>query len=965
MHFVSPPMRKSIRCQGRFSLFHTKGRGFLQFTFAASRIIAKSDKNTYNWLPLSIHLTDTAAVARCLWNEWLSKSVRDRIISSCGSEEAAVSLLVFLALTHDISKATPLFQSMILSSWQGDAYNHMQELQEDAGLQIEPYSRYIHAARLKHALVSQAILQNAGCDKGIASIVGALHGKPADSGCLYDVQNGTYIEETGGTPWDDIQQEYIQSALNACGLSSADSLPRPDQPAQLLLTGLLIMADWIASNTTMFPYIPFEQVKADKTSEERAREAFDSLKLPPPWVIGQQWEADPEGLFKERFAPYSPRPTQAAILTALRMLTHPGIAVLEAPMGCGKTEIALIMAELFALRYGCSGVYFALPTQATSNGIFPRVLRWADSAARDEIYPARHAVRLVHGAAQFNDDYASIARFGEGCQVDADENDSLGVHTWFEGRKKALLADFVVGTIDQLLMMALKQKHVMLRHLGLAGKVVVIDECHAYDAYMSVYLERALQWLGREGVPVIVLSATLPAERRCMLLNAYRNAMNTGALPGTRVKPDAKRPSPPPEPWRTSCAYPLLTLSDGQEVRQVVLPGAGKTTHVTFASLEQGALADHLEQQLAEGGCAGIIVNTVKEAQRQAEILRQRFGTDVLLLHSHFLTPDRIEKENFLMSRLGPKGDRPRRCIVVGSQVIEQSLDIDFDVMYTQPCPMDLLLQRLGREHRHERVRPKRLRDAKCFLLYDGNVPMEASRAEHTWPFKPDAGSRAVYGDYLLMRTLAFLPTVVTLPDDIPTLVQKVYGSESCPKQPDGYEEAREAWRTRLAMKQAKASKFCIEPPDASRRASMMHLLDTDVNDNEKQGEACVRDIDESFEVLVLRRIGGALHFLPWREGGAAIPTLPDADTARRICKQRLRLPAELYYGEIGNTIKMLEAETARLVPAWAKSPWLQGELLLLLDESLSAKLNGQGITYSYENGLQIIKEDDDGSEGV
>lgn len=937
----------------------------MPFTPAASRIIAKSAKDTYTWLPLSIHLADTAAAARCLWHEWLSEAVRNRILASCGGEEKAIALILFLALTHDLGKNTPAFQSGILESWQGDAYRFMRELLESVGLITGPHSRYINASRLKHALVSQAILQKAGCDRRIASIVGAHHGKPADSACLYEVENGTYNEETGGTPWDEIQQEYVQSALDTCGFSSLDDLPRPDQPAQMLLTGLLIVADWIASNAALFPYIPFEQVKAAATSEERARKAFDALHLPPPWIIEPQWETDPEALFGKRFAPYSPRLVQAAVLHALRGLSRPGIVVMEAPMGCGKTELALLLAELFSLRHGCNGIYFALPTQATSNGIFPRILRWADSAARDEIAPARHAVRLVHGAAQFNDDYASIARFGAGSQVDGDGSEPLGVHTWFEGRKKALLADFVVGTVDQLLMMALKQKHVMLRHLGLAGKVVVIDEVHAYDAYMCVYLERVLQWLGREGVPVIVLSATLPAERRCMLLDAYRGAADAAELPRARVKPHSQPPSPPPEPWRASRAYPLLTWSDGRDVRQAALPGGEKSLRVTIEALEQSTLADHLEQQLAQGGCAGVIVNTVREAQRQAALLRRRFGADVLLLHSHFLTPDRIEKENLLLSRLGPGGNRPRRLIVVGTQVIEQSLDIDFDVLYTQPCPMDFFLQRLGREHRHERARPGCLQRAKCFVLYDGSLPLEQSRAVRAWPFLPDEGSRAVYGDYLLMRTLAFLPTCVTLPDDIPALVQKVYGDEPCPQQPEGYAAAREKWLKKLAEKREKAGRFCMEPPDASRGASMMHLLGTEVSDSEKQGEACVRDIDESFEVLVLQRVGGELRFLPWREGGEAVPAAPDADTAKQISRQRLRLPASLYHGTIGNVIKTLETETARLVPAWHQSPWLHGELLLLLDENLSATLNGHRVTYSYEDGLQSAKEDDDGSKGV
>ena len=164
-------------------------------------------------------------------------------------------------------------------------------------------------------------------------------------------------------------------------------------------------------------------------------------------------------------------------------------------MGAGKTEAALVCAEILAAKTKRTGVFFALPTQATSDGIFPRLLDWIKNLDTDSV----HAIELAHGKAQFNEDYQALRLFGGDANVGEDEDDGVIVHQWFGGPKKTLLADFVAGTIDQLLLAALKQKHVMLRHLGLAGKVVVIDECHAYDAYMGQYLYRALNWLGVPG----------------------------------------------------------------------------------------------------------------------------------------------------------------------------------------------------------------------------------------------------------------------------------------------------------------------------------------------------------------------------------------------------------------------------------------------------------------------------------
>lgn len=164
----------------------------------------------------------------------------------------------------------------------------------------------------------------------------------------------------------------------------------------------------------------------------------------------------------------------------------------------------------------------------------------------------------------------------------------------------------------------------MLRHLGLAGKVVIIDECHAYDAYMNCYLDRALEWLGWYKVPVILLSATLPARRRAELIEAYQQ----------------KRRPDPDAPWRFSCGYPLLTWTDGAEVKQTVIPLDTPGQTVKLTPLTEAELPGLLRRKLAEGGCAGVIVNTVKKAQKIAQLLRESLpDKEVQLFHAQFLMP--------------------------------------------------------------------------------------------------------------------------------------------------------------------------------------------------------------------------------------------------------------------------------------------------------------------------------------
>jgi group II intron reverse transcriptase/maturase len=215
-----------------------------------------------------------------------------------------------------------------------------------------------------------------------------------------------------------------------------------------------------------------------------------------------------------------------------------------------------------------------------------------------------HSINLAHGKAQFNSDLKKLRIFeGEGDVSDDDgegEGHMFFAHQWFNGRKKSMLADFVAGTIDQLLLMALKQKHVMLRHLGLAGKVVIIDECHAYDAYMSQYLKMALSWLGAYGAPVVVLSATLPSDKRRELIGAY---LGDDGISGD---------------WAKSRAYPLITYTDGTAVRYMEVADTDKKSRVVAISrLATEDIADMLENMLSDGGYAGVIMDTVGRASQQ------------------------------------------------------------------------------------------------------------------------------------------------------------------------------------------------------------------------------------------------------------------------------------------------------------------------------------------------------------
>jgi CRISPR/Cas system-associated endonuclease/helicase Cas3 len=271
--------------------------------------------------------------------------------------------------------------------------------------------------------------------------------------------------------------------------------------------------------------------------------------------------------------------------------------------------------------------------------------------------------------------------------------------------------------------------------------------------------------------------------------------------------------NPVPE-WAETRAYPLITYSDENEILYREIEPSGRHTRIDIEFAKDEDLSQIVKDSLVDGGCICIIRNTVKCAQETAKQMAALFDKEVVtLFHAQFLIADRITKEDDLRSKLGPEGSRPPLYIVVGTQVLEQSLDIDFDLMITDIAPADLLLQRMGRLHRHERdVRPNRLRGARCIIcgatVKDG-IP------------KFDSGLEKIYGRYLLEATYARLCDVanINLPGDIPGIVQDVYG------EPDGMipeswkSNVDNAWKKhkeRIEKKESKADTYRIRPIEES-----------------------------------------------------------------------------------------------------------------------------------------------------
>lgn len=697
---------------------------------------------------LLAHMLDVAAVAETMLTLEPPAS-RHMAARALGLTEAGLLRWVAaLAGLHDFGKAIPGFQAKWPAGQQAD---------EAAGLRFAPAS----ALRAdQHSLATAALLtpllqQTTGAAalwcRHVVQAISAHHG-----------YHFTSLEVDDGAPsfesplWGDARAQMLEAywaVLAPVGFPSADEC---SLPIVNWMAGLTSAADWIASNPEWFPlgerhddlqaYYRHALQLAEQALPHLGWHAWRPLQDAPatvdallPLIIGR--------------AEASPRPLQQAGDALLRQSSGPSLLVVEAPMGEGKTELAFLAHLRLQAANQHRGLYVALPTQATGNALFKRAITFLRAFA-----PGALDVQLVHGGAAMSDDLAALRDVGSLHGVGDNSADTLAANAWFGQRSRPLLSPYGVGTVDQALYAVLNVKHHFVRLWGLSNRVIVLDEVHAYDTYTSGLIDTLLRWLKALNCSVVLMSATLPRARSRALLRAW----GVG--------------DPPPE-----LPYPRLVLADAAGVRGEHVE-ARTLAPITLHGLDSGleALTTLALEQVVGGGCGAVIVNTVSRAQALYAQLKDQLAArgcgdlDLLLFHARFPADVRQSLEQRVMARFGADVGRPARALLIATQVAEQSLDIDFDFMISDLAPVDLLLQRAGRLHRHAHrhdARPPAHRQARLWV---------AGLLTEALPNLKGTGWGFVYEPYILGRTWALLTreTVLKLPQDIDRLVQAVYDKD-------------------------------------------------------------------------------------------------------------------------------------------------------------------------------------------
>ncbi|MDR2348396.1 MAG: CRISPR-associated endonuclease Cas3'', partial [Bifidobacteriaceae bacterium] len=514
------------------------------------------------------HMLDAAAVGEAIWDHYLSTSLRGRLDAAAGGNGRA--FFAFACGIHDVGKATPSFQRQVEDLWRAV---------RATGLGASPLLRgkgAHHAdagGRIAHDLLAQAGWPVEAVD-WVWPLVAGHHGVIRPGGEIYGRLRGIPPEATGWSDgvwpdpgWQAAQRLLLEVVAQAVGygqLDDAAPVSAPSRGTQLVIAGLIIMADWIASSGACHDKAQLLRELGMAASRRRALDAWRELGLRGGWDLSAP---RPPGLMSRRFG-RAARPIQDLAETAAGELPCPGLLMVEAPMGEGKTEAALVAAEILASRFGLDGLFVGMPTQATSDPMWQRVLRW--TAAVEPGVP----VALSHGKARFNPGWRALIgpEWGVADIYDFDQPPSLEsvagggaaeVARWFTGRERPLLTPVCVGTVDNLLHAATRTRRVALRFAGLGGKVVVLDEVHSYSVYTGKFLQEALRWLGSAGCPVVALTATLPPALKRDLLAAYLE----GATGASRDLPELR-----------GTGYPLITWAcsaDGRPLLKEVAAASG------------------------------------------------------------------------------------------------------------------------------------------------------------------------------------------------------------------------------------------------------------------------------------------------------------------------------------------------------------------------------------------------------
>jgi CRISPR-associated endonuclease/helicase Cas3 len=704
------------------------------------------------------HLMDVAAAALRLQEANPARLRRETSVVGVPAERLTRTS-AFLAGLHDLGKFSVPFQAKVPELWPAALLGPFPGPVHDRG-------HWRNTAIILRWQAAEQELQSLFPElcHGLEIIAGSIaghHGQPPAHDEYRFNRHGFAHEKEVTRPCLDAAVEAMRALRD---LVRPESLPEitDQEQAQAMswrLAGLTTLADWIGSDATFFRFEDPAMPLADywRLALKSAEEAIEAKGLLPlPARAGAGFPALAPGM--------AARPMQEET-DRMPLGEGPMLAVIEDSTGSGKTEAALILAARLMAAGKAEGLYFALPTMATANAMF---LRLGDIRRPLFADGARPSLVLAHGRADLaHGQLAGVANTGNG----GGEDNAAWCAEWIaDNRRKAFFADVGAGTIDQAFLAVLKKKHLALRQYGLAGRVLVVDEAHAFDAYMGRELEILLEVHASLGGSAIVLSATLPAAKHQSIVAAFRRGLGYNRE----------------APFIASGSYPLLTAvgRDGLAEHRVAFSDNLRRTVMIERLAEPRAAHARALEAARKGAAVLVIRNAVDEAAASFEDLRAGHEATTLF-HARFAMCDRQRIEKDALSRFGRDANPEDRAghILVATQVVEQSLDLDFDLVISDLAPVDLLIQRAGRLWRHMDRRPRESRAITGPILCV--IAPDPAEATHEKWLEPALGRGAFVYQHpgVMWRTArtVFSAGMIRTPDDLRPFIERVYAEEDVP----------------------------------------------------------------------------------------------------------------------------------------------------------------------------------------
>jgi CRISPR-associated endonuclease/helicase Cas3 len=708
-----------------------------------------------NWHAAAYHCLDVAASANALLeaNDLLRRQLAELLAIP---ERQLIDLITFWTALHDVGKFSAPFNAQINDLW-------LPDMGERSTVPNTP--RHGEAGFLLWDKIVAADLTEWFPDGRrlvpLARAIFGHHGMPVAERLPTTVKQ--VYRPFGLAAAQDFVRDAAKLLLSEPIHLQQERLVR----ASFAVAGVAVMADWVGSSAA-FSYqnepMPLATYWNTYALAE-ARPAVREFGLIPCASASQSGLVDLMG--DERFADLTPMQRWASEVS---LANAPTLYIVEDSTGAGKTEAALILAHRMIASACASGVYFALPTMATANALYERL---AKAYLNFFVVGSRPSLVLAHAARDLD------PRFTEGLFYDSDVPTGAEAQcsAWIaDNRRRSFLAQVGVGTVDQALLAVLPSRFQSIRLAGLMQRVFIVDEAHAYDAYMGQEIEHLLRAHAQLGGSAVVLSATLPQETRQRLIAAY----------GGRIEEASKD-------------YPLATWATPRAptVQQTaVAPRKINVRQVPVRLVQTVEEGDALALDAARQGQAVLrIRNTVGDAIDTYDRLSRQHHR-VELFHARYAQVDRQQRESEVLTRYGfTSGPQQRHgWLLVATQVVEQSLDLDFDLIVSDIAPVDLLIQRAGRLWRH--ARPDRAPSARQELIVVTPDPV----AKPTAHWLPSAFGRTarVYQDvaslWLTARALADTG-MIDAPGGLRALIEAVYGKEARSHLPEGIVTASNAAR--------------------------------------------------------------------------------------------------------------------------------------------------------------------------